>query len=146
MSQWPEVVGIIPALAGNTQKYRHRNTDRSDHPRSRGEYGELQAPHGPGCGSSPLSRGIHSIFSNSTISPRIIPALAGNTATLLGMWTVQRDHPRSRGEYFLFLCSIASLSGSSPLSRGIPCRVRFCVSSPRIIPALAGNTERTQVS
>ena len=52
---------IIPALAGNTRIPPCPSYNSSDHPRSRGEY-----PPGPGfvtqsLGSSPLSRGIHSI-------------------------------------------------------------------------------------
>ena len=55
-------LGIIPALAGNTQTSDSYGRSGSDHPRSRGEY-----PYGTPClhilgGSSPLSRGILSAF------------------------------------------------------------------------------------
>ena len=54
--------------------------------------------------------------------------------------TLNRDHPRSRGEYPGSMAYPVGSYGSSPLSRGILCvSWRFCVSR-RIIPALAGNT------
>ena len=91
-------------------------------------------------GSSPLSRGIP--WFTETVLPAfgIIPALAGNTpATGRGISTTA-DHPRSRGEYAPFVPINHDVSGSSPLSRGIP-GPRFSIPPrPRIIPALAGNT------
>ena len=49
----------------------------------------------------------------------IIPALAGNTTILNCATRSAADHPRSRGEYHAKVCRERSLSGSSPLSRGI---------------------------
>ena len=53
------------------------------------------------------------------------------------------DHPRSRGEYWGWMLALQSVTGSSPLSRGI-----LHVRPPAgwgigIIPALAGNTTVT---
>ena len=94
----------------------------------------------PPKGSSPLSRGIQWADQDGELGPRIIPALAGNTVWSDIKSPFIRDHPRSRGEYSSIILPLSSVSGSSPLSRGIP----PCFLQPsgcgRIIPALAGNT------
>ena len=51
-------IGIIPALAGNTDGGAGVGWDWSDHPRSRGEYFSIQPGGVIQDGSSPLSRGI----------------------------------------------------------------------------------------
>ena len=53
-----EITGIIPARAGFTNPYRHTETCRRDHPRSRGVYipESLVDPFPEG--SSPLARGL----------------------------------------------------------------------------------------
>ena len=53
-----EMLGIIPALAGNTQAERRSAGSCGDHPRSRGEYGCRFLSASSSWGSSPLSRGI----------------------------------------------------------------------------------------
>ena len=58
-------------------------------------------------------------------------------ASNLGSITV---HPRARGEHFIFSRFHASLSGSSPRSRGTPPHCPPRDIDPRFIPALAGNT------
>ena len=52
-----------------------------------------------------------------------------------------RDHPRSRGEYRRRSWQVSTTAGSSPLSRGILLATCKDHTTPRIIPALAGNTE-----
>ena len=52
------LLGIIPALAGNTAARRAVRTRSEDHPRSRGEYSGLWSQWASVDGSSPLSRGI----------------------------------------------------------------------------------------
>ena len=71
--------GIIPALAGNTPRWRRHRPARSDHPRSRGEYALALDDYRRVSGSSPLSRGILFETNREDMYPRIIPALAGNT-------------------------------------------------------------------
>ena len=91
-----------------------------DHPRSRGEYGEVVCNGSVDEGSSPLSRGIpHGAFAQQH-THRIIPALAGNTGGLTAVGTF--------------------VAGSSPLSRGIPSDPKVTFAADGIIPALAGNT------
>ena len=53
-----------------------------DHPRSRGEYVNLEKPVPRLIGSSPLSRGIQIDIMERNGEIRIIPALAGNTGAL----------------------------------------------------------------
>ena len=134
------VRGIIPALAGNTAAARRSCTKWRDHPRSRGEYAAMTLGIYTHLGSSPLSRGIPLTRIRRSNSPRIIPALAGNTSGSRRCRRVRQDHPRSRGEYTggdkIDVCD----EGSSPLSRGIQDRVEVVEHHGRIIPALAGNT------
>ena len=133
---------IIPALAGNTMSAIELYILFPDHPRSRGEYtAAVTAAQNP-TGSSPLSRGIRCGAYCSSDHGRIIPALAGNTASIHCGWCTVRDHPRSRGEYGRCYVERGHLSGSSPLSRGILIGAGPITDGPRIIPALAGNTSR----
>ena len=52
------LVGIIPALAGNTSAANRPHSNTWDHPRSRGEYARKRPQGETIPGSSPLSRGI----------------------------------------------------------------------------------------
>ena len=111
-----------------------------DHPRSRGEYSRTLRPSLRCRGSSPLSRGILRLIQLHNGSMGIIPALAGNTCSLLASVGQSPDHPRSRGEYKHLHATETGRDGSSPLSRGIRTRVSASGNSSGIIPALAGNT------
>ena len=73
--------GIIPALAGNTGLVAAEVVWTRDHPRSRGEYHFILPRYSMNAGSSPLSRGIPAGEAFDQVEERIIPALAGNTAT-----------------------------------------------------------------
>ena len=134
--------GIIPALAGNTNQRFRVTFQRSDHPRSRGEYLGVFPSQRGFRGSSPLSRGIHAIAALRPQYVRIIPALAGNTCSRRGRLLRLTDHPRSRGEYPRRPANPGRSAGSSPLSRGIQGRQDRRNQPLRIIPALAGNTMR----
>ena len=74
------------------------------------------------------------------LTSRIIPALAGNTTASSTPRSRARDHPRSRGEYYLWRSVAWNGGGSSPLSRGIQLPETPTIVPARIIPALAGNT------
>ena len=132
--------GIIPALAGNTNQRFRVTFQRSDHPRSRGEYLGVFPSQRGFRGSSPLSRGIHAIAALRPQYVRIIPALAGNTCSRRGRLLRLTDHPRSRGEYPRRPANPGRSAGSSPLSRGILCDAARPAPFHGIIPALAGNT------
>ena len=131
---------IIPALAGNTPLPLEQIRPVRDHPRSRGEYPSQKALVHNIDGSSPLSRGIPPPSWQGSSRLGIIPALAGNTAAAVVCDGSTGDHPRSRGEYGRAALPARALSGSSPLSRGIPVAVAACLIIEGIIPALAGNT------
>ena len=132
--------GIIPALAGNTGNGSTTNSACTDHPRSRGEYRSGVRGGATTPGSSPLSRGIRNCWVLSSVSARIIPALAGNTGQEVLRVRRRSDHPRSRGEYKVEREVREVREGSSPLSRGIQQGTLFGQCPGRIIPALAGNT------
>ena len=71
---------IIPARAGFTRHMMRSTETHSDHPRSRGVYYQNVITVLIGVGSSPLARGLLSIFYPYLYSIRIIPARAGFTA------------------------------------------------------------------
>ena len=131
---------IIPALAGNTTGVHAPVTGKQDHPRSRGEYGQVIIFVTRRFGSSPLSRGIQGLPESIDARFRIIPALAGNTTTSDMVAYDLPDHPRSRGEYLTIPGVQGVHTGSSPLSRGIHMPGIALVRGDGIIPALAGNT------
>ena len=91
-------------------------------------------------GSSPLSRGIPGKETRRPAGGGIIPALAGNTSSVMALDSPTGDHPRSRGEYSSAEFAALTMTGSSPLSRGIPYWLYGSTARKRIIPALAGNT------
>ena len=136
----PKASRIIPALAGNTGGPGTAPADTPDHPRSRGEYGNLHDSFNDALGSSPLSRGIHVRITCGDWRRGIIPALAGNTGPRGVRQRSPTDHPRSRGEYTRQPSQPRSSYGSSPLSRGILEHHAQTLAGPGIIPALAGNT------
>ena len=93
-----------------------------------------------GTGSSPLARGLPSIYGRSVYCRRIIPARAGFTRPPEEISGEISDHPRSRGVYSAGRYAIVSPSGSSPLARGLPRRFLSVMGGSRIIPARAGFT------
>ena len=70
---------IIPARAGFTPTTARTTRVNSDHPRSRGVYGDRTLTASLKAGSSPLARGLLSAFLNRAVGDRIIPARAGFT-------------------------------------------------------------------
>ena len=135
-----DVSGLIPAHAGKTPASVATSTDRRAHPRSRGENVSWTRPASPTRGSSPLTRGkpVHEVPED--FASGLIPAHAGKTADRAGNETVDRAHPRSRGENSLSLYIVDGGSGSSPLTRGKLTRPGPRRDSPRLIPAHAGKT------
>ena len=91
-------------------------------------------------GSSPLARGLPCTVSGPKEADGIIPARAGFTLHCErpegGGW----DHPRSRGVYQARRAVRLSAFGSSPLARGLQCRVHGREDLFGIIPARAGFT------
>ena len=90
-----------------------------DHPRSRGVYMFLPAPHRDALGSSPLARGLPWAHESDFDTAGIIPARAGFTPMRKFSVRDFRDHPRSRGVYHTPSRSTLMVGGSSPLARGL---------------------------
>ena len=110
------------------------------HPRSRGEYARKQSDCVRSAGSSPLTRGILSVFFLAVHTPGFIPAHAGNTGRQALPSGRLQVHPRSRGEYPPLLYVVLVSTGSPPLTRGIPLVHVDTVRRHRFTPAHAGNT------
>ena len=116
--------GITPACAGNTfPGFLHTDNTR-DHPRLRGEYFLLSVRDSRYSGSPPLARGILNRIVNIIDTVVITPACAGNTLTSGILIPPLWDHPRLRGEYWIYRLLWLSTPGSPPLARGIP--VQYC--------------------
>ena len=70
-------------------------------------------------GSPPLTRGIREFACSELGGIRFTPAHAGNTKKCIEKQLWMKVHPRSRGEYHIFLLSGYDPVGSPPLTRGI---------------------------
>ena len=132
---------FIPAGAGNTRSVCGRTDGRPVHPRRRGEH-----RHGAwigflSVGSSPQARGTPTIFSGPLITPRFIPAGAGNTIADVARAQYGAVHPRRRGEHARRPDSGFRVFGSSPQARGTHQPRNSCGAKCRFIPAGAGNTD-----
>ena len=103
------------------------------------------ARHGMGPGSSPLARGLPLGLDVDGDDVGIIPARAGFTAWGSRSRRTRRDHPRSRGVYSDETRKGITMTGSSPLARGLRL-TRGHPAHPRgIIPARAGFTLASHV-
>ena len=111
--------GIIPAHAGFTVPLTSADTERTDHPRTRGVYIEEGRYKNLWKGSSPHTRGLLKMHGSKRSDNRIIPAHAGFTDGGRGVGCPRPDHPRTRGVYSRSIRSWASRRGSSPHTRGL---------------------------
>ena len=153
--------GIIPARAGFTRPGTLFTRMRSgSSPLARGlpfiahlksfRFGIIPARAGftrPPCassasaeGSSPLARGLRNSTGCHLHFEGIIPARAGFTSRCAPRTCWPWDHPRSRGVYSERRSAVTSLSGSSPLARGLRQRLGGVPLDDGIIPARAGFT------
>ena len=90
---------IIPARAGFTPRLSRTSGCLTDHPRSRGVYGQMLQRLATNLGSSPLARGLRTGVIADALDLGIIPARAGFTRWVGLIGLTYRDHPRSRGVY-----------------------------------------------
>ena len=134
---------LIPARAGNTFESGNSHSAQPAHPRSRGEHVYRSLTLGGRDGSSPLARGTQTNDTAPWHYRRLIPARAGNTVAAMNPRVGESAHPRSRGEHFVRGSTRSLHLGSSPLARGTQPRPLQHGSRPRLIPARAGNTWRT---
>ena len=125
---------------GNTWTTATRSSSTPVHPHARGEHGEVEATATRGHGSSPRARGTHRQGAVLQGPHRFIPAGAGNTSSRPRSGTLTSVHPRGRGEHGSAAAGGASAFGSSPRARGTQGGRRRRWSTPRFIPAGAGNT------
>ena len=131
---------IIPARAGFTFALSGGLGEDQDHPRSRGVYPTSPLTTARASGSSPLARGLRLVIIGGPDGSRIIPARAGFTTQRRRPARSGRDHPRSRGVYAQSICAPATMTGSSPLARGLPAIAALVAGLIWIIPARAGFT------
>ena len=132
--------GLIPAHAGKTDLSDVFGHFSRAHPRSRGENAAASAASLTMRGSSPLTRGKPPADRRDRGRRRLIPAHAGKTLEAVGLHDLCPAHPRSRGENSDTMLSLASIIGSSPLTRGKRTRCRRGGRRLRLIPAHAGKT------
>ena len=134
------LLGIIPAYAGNTIHILCRRLQRWDHPRVCGEHIYGVSPFTPCAGSSPRMRGTHRSWCTAGKEAGIIPAYAGNTLILISFVPPRRDHPRVCGEHGKASRVLPQCRGSSPRMRGTLFSNTRPAAAVGIIPAYAGNT------
>ena len=132
-------IRLIPARAGNIRILRGRGRCSSAHPRSRGEHAARRVSSLGTPGSSPLARGTSKKRRLPAVTPRLIPARAGNMEVVQTEVVLAPAHPRSRGEHAHMKTRYAPGFGSSPLARGTFMGFLMMTARPRLIPARAGN-------
>ena len=132
--------GLIPAHAGKTVCHIQDTGGFGAHPRSRGENSAPQQRDRQRAGSSPLTRGKPSPGPFRGVAARLIPAHAGKTRSVPLVLTIQRAHPRSRGENDRTAQFNGLVMGSSPLTRGKHATCGEDCSQRGLIPAHAGKT------
>ena len=132
--------GLIPAHAGKTSRATSITNTAAAHPRSRGENKAAPRVAAVAEGSSPLTRGKRTKNPGGEVLSGLIPAHAGKTPKPKKPCVPRRAHPRSRGENAAASAVLASVRGSSPLTRGKPRPRLRSRSRQRLIPAHAGKT------
>ena len=132
--------GLIPAHAGKTRTWPFLSRSTWAHPRSRGENTRTLIGSPPRRGSSPLTRGKPRGGQRPRRFPGLIPAHAGKTSRYGAVRRSLGAHPRSRGENLIWPWAIASLKGSSPLTRGKRPGQHAARAPDGLIPAHAGKT------
>ena len=111
-----------------------------DHPRLRGEHVGKIIDLPLEEGSPPPTRGTQQLSVYTDTAYRITPAYAGNTTTSCLQYSLNRDHPRLRGEHQFERVEVLKVVGSPPPTRGTRVTVILKKRTLRITPAYAGNT------
>ena len=134
------LLGLIPARAGNTHRGNPGYLSCWAHPRSRGEHPKIRVRVSFAPGSSPLARGTLRAANPAATELGLIPARAGNTAHQNPLRLHRGAHPRSRGEHDVAPAEPWQKMGSSPLARGTQEAAFKSNANRGLIPARAGNT------
>ena len=129
------------AYAGTTHHEQHRCGQWWDHPRLRGNYCFSNIQTILAQGSPPLTRELPIDVYRDFAKDGITPAYAGTTAPFFANSLLIRDHPRLRGNYSSACLTIASISGSPPLTRELLNQVCSNFRRYGITPAYAGTTK-----
>ena len=122
------------------------HSQRTVHPRIRGERMVPSAIDLRGVGSSPHTRGTRDPTARHVDMFRFIPAYAGNAAGQLSVSKVCTVHPRIRGERARDRISGEREDGSSPHTRGTRWHGLASPDPPRFIPAYAGNARYSRLT
>ena len=130
----------IPAHAGKTRLERSVDRVSPEHPRARGENGDVLNGQAKIVGTSPRTRGKPAAYARFCLRPGNIPAHAGKTHQPDHRRTVNKEHPRARGENRRIRRHVLRMFGTSPRTRG---KLRLGFNTNHIwgnIPAHAGKT------
>ena len=131
-------IGITPACAGKSHRWRRPGTLLWDHPRVCGEKGRISKHPLSPTGSPPRVRGKGYSDIRILTPQRITPACAGKSFRAKLPILSIRDHPRVCGEKCRPSRSDCCFSGSPPRVRGkVTASVGIAVA-PGITPACAG--------
>ncbi len=109
---------FIPAYAGNTTLRQLTVKQETVYPRIRGEHRRIYGLHAARIGLSPHTRGTHPLAFSGFLTPRFIPAYAGNTSQLKNASTSTPVYPRIRGEHRYKRLCYENHVGLSPHTRG----------------------------
>ena len=134
------MLGLIPAYAGSTGRFKDGLSETGAHPRLRGEHFTIEYNEGANAGSSPPTRGAPYRPGEVPNFPGLIPAYAGSTCEVSAGGRAGRAHPRLRGEHSVGRPSDSSRAGSSPPTRGALVPRSGFEPEHRLIPAYAGST------
>ena len=131
-------LGITPACAGKSTRWRAGRTYTKDHPRMCGEKHQQPKAATAGIGSPPHVRGKVTQHALRTNDGGITPACAGKRSFCSVLQASWRDHPRMCGEKKIMRGGKDKRMGSPPHVRG---KADLYISSDRqcgITPACAG--------
>ena len=131
---------FIPACAGNTCVCAMAQSTLTVHPRLCGEHTAERTTPQRSTGSSPPVRGTPRGICPHLLTPRFIPACAGNTSSRPSSAHPKSVHPRLCGEHESLTRFSGGLIGSSPPVRGTQRSTTTAACKYRFIPACAGNT------
>ena len=109
---------ITPACAGRSPAAPYAPPLIGDHPRVRGEKGNMPQTQMIQQGSPPRARGEEDVATVRKNRIGITPACAGRSPNRLYACSVQRDHPRVRGEKSARGSCAGKQAGSPPRARG----------------------------
>ncbi len=143
LAEVPGELRLIPARAGKTKKISCHIMKSEAHPRAGGENLASEYATASFVGSSPRGRGKLQVPRARPSRPRLIPARAGKTLSLLGGVVSRAAHPRAGGENSTSAPHTCIRVGSSPRGRGKRQLASRGWARTGLIPARAGKTPRT---